>query len=148
MEVLIESARKGPKIASHALMSISNYMTAIHKVNERLKDLLADIISSMRSQINFLTPLIAGIVVGIGALVTNIISNLGVLLGGSGADKVEGFNIDVSILNQIFPIDKVIPPFYFQLIVGIYIVEITYILTVLANGVENGVDKLNEKWFF
>lgn len=145
MEVLIESARKGPKIASHALMSISNYMTAIHKVNERLKDLLADIISSMRSQINFLTPLIAGIVVGIGALVTNIISNLGVLLGGSGAGSTEGFNIDVSILNQIFPIDKVIPPFYFQLIVGLYLVQITYILTRLANGVENGVDKLNEE---
>ena len=51
----------------------------------------------------------------------------------------------MSILEGIFPIDSLIPSFYFQLIVGLYVVEITYILTVLANGVENGVDKLNEE---
>jgi Flp pilus assembly protein TadB len=146
MEVLIESARKGPKIVSHALMSISNYMAAIHKVNERLKDLLADVLSSMSSQINFLTPLIAGIVVGIGSLITNIIANLAPLLGGTtGGGNVDGFGIDVSILTEIFPVDAVIPPFFFQFIVGLYLVQITYILTVLANGIENGVDKLNEE---
>ncbi len=147
MEVLVESARRGPKIVSHALMSVSNYMTAIHKVNERLKDLLADVLSSMKSQINFITPLIAGIVVGIGSLITNIVANLGPLLGdaGSSGGGVEGFGVDADLLTGIFPIKDLIPPFYFQLIVGLYLVQITYILTVLANGVENGVDKLNEE---
>ena len=145
MEVLIESSRRGPGVVSHALMSISNYMTAIHKVNERLKDLLADVLSSMKSQINFLTPLIAGIVVGIGSLITNIISNLGNLLVGADGGETAGIGVNLTILSEVFPIDKLIPPFYFQLIVGLYVVQITYILTVLANGVENGVDKLNEE---
>ncbi|MBI2507930.1 hypothetical protein HYV89_03175 [Candidatus Woesearchaeota archaeon] len=145
MEVLIESARKGPGIVAHALMSISNYMIAIHKVNERLRDLLADVLSSMKSQINFLTPLIAGIVVGIGSLITNIISNLGSLLVGTGTGESAPIGVNLTILSEVFPIDKLIPPFYFQLIVGLYLVQITYILTVLANGVENGVDKLNEE---
>ena len=39
-----------------------------------------------------------------------------------------------------------IPTFYFQIIVGLYVVQITYILTVLVNGIENGSDKLNEKY--
>ncbi|MBI2658484.1 hypothetical protein HYX05_00060 [Candidatus Woesearchaeota archaeon] len=39
-----------------------------------------------------------------------------------------------------------IPTYYFQLIVGIYVVQITFILTVIANGVENGSDKLNERY--
>ena len=34
-----------------------------------------------------------------------------------------------------------IPTYYFQIVVGIYVVQITYILTVIANGVENGSDK-------
>jgi len=146
MEVLLESSEKGPKIASHALMAISNYMVAIHKVNERLKDLLADVISSIKSQINFLTPLIAGIVVGIGVLITNILVSLGPLLGqtaGSSADA--GIGVDLSIVSQIFPVDKVVPPFYFQLIVGIYLVQITILLTILANGIENGVDRLKQE---
>ena len=39
-----------------------------------------------------------------------------------------------------------IPTYYFQLVVGIYVVQITFILTVIANGVENGSDKLNERY--
>ena len=39
-----------------------------------------------------------------------------------------------------------VPTYYFQIIVGIYVIEIVYILTVLANGIENGSDKLNEKY--
>ncbi len=149
MEVLCESAKRGPKIVSHALMSISNYMSAIHKVNERLKDLLSDVLSDMKSQINFLTPLIAGIVVGIGSLITNIIASLGPILGktagagGDGASAVGGLGLET--IKGIFPIEELIPPFYFQLVVGIYLVQITYILTVLANGIENGVDDLNKE---
>ncbi|MCD4666567.1 hypothetical protein K8R47_02040, partial [archaeon] len=40
MEVLIESSKKGPKIVSKSLISISTYLDRIHQVNERLKDLL------------------------------------------------------------------------------------------------------------
>jgi hypothetical protein len=39
-----------------------------------------------------------------------------------------------------------IPTFYFQLIVGFYVVQIIFILTVLSNGIESGSDKLNERY--
>ena len=39
-----------------------------------------------------------------------------------------------------------IPTFYFQIIVGLYVVQITYILTILVNGIENGSDSLNERY--
>jgi len=39
-----------------------------------------------------------------------------------------------------------IPTYFFQIVVGIYVVEIIYILTVLANGIENGSDSLNEQY--
>ena len=39
-----------------------------------------------------------------------------------------------------------VPTYYFQLIVGIYVVQIIFILTVIANGIENGSDKLNERY--
>jgi len=41
MKVLIESIRKGPRVASQALMNISRYIKEIHRVDERLKDLMA-----------------------------------------------------------------------------------------------------------
>ena len=77
MKVLVESVKKGPKIAAQALINVSRYVKEIHSVNERLKDLMGDIVSDMNSQIKFLTPAIAGIVVGITSMVSGILGKLG-----------------------------------------------------------------------
>ncbi len=147
MEVLLESSRKGPSIVSQSMISIANYVDKIHQVSERLKDLLAEVISSMKSQINFLTPVIAGIVVGISVMIVNIIVVLNTSIskiasqnsGDLGTGGIEG-------LSGLFSINGIIPGYFFQLVVGLYVVEITYVLTVLQNGIENGNDKLNEQY--
>ena len=63
MKVLIESSKKGPLVASQALINVSEYIKEMHRVDERLKDLMADVVGSMKSQISFLTPAISGIAV-------------------------------------------------------------------------------------
>lgn len=144
MKVLVESVRKGPKIAAQALISMSSYIKEIHRVNERLKDLLADIISSMKAQVKFLTPAIAGIVIGITSMITMILTSL----SGQIAKITEGG--EQATLSGISGIVNLfgtgIPTYYFQIIVGIYVVEIIFILTILSNGIENGADKLNERY--
>jgi len=141
MKVLIQSLKKGPVIAAQALTNISRYIKEIHKVNERLKDLMADIISSMNSQIKFLTPVIAGIVIGITSMVTTILGKLGQTLGSVTGEGGIGANA-----NLIGLFGDGIPTYHFQIIIGVYVVQITYILTILSNGVENGSDKLMEKY--
>ena len=84
MKVLIESIKKGPRIAAQALLSMSRYMKEIHRVEERLKDLMSDVISSMKSQIKFLTPAIAGIVIGITSMVSTILTKLSAQLASMG----------------------------------------------------------------
>lgn len=139
MKVLIQSVKKGPRIAAQALTNISRYIKEIHSVNERLRDLMADIVSSMNSQIKFLAPAIAGIVIGITSMVTSILGKLGAQLQQItiGTGSQEG-------LTSIF--GDSIPTYHFQIIVGLYIVQITYILTILVNGIKNGSDDLNEKY--
>lgn len=144
MKVLTQAIKKGPLIAAQALTNVARYIKEIHKVNERLKDLMADIISSMRSQIKFLTPAIAGVVIGITSMITSILGKLSGQLqqvtssvGGADAGAPSG-------ILTLF--GDGIPTYFFQLIVGIYVVQITFILTVIANGVENGSDKLNERY--
>jgi len=39
-----------------------------------------------------------------------------------------------------------IPPYFIQIIVGVYVVQIIYILTVTLVTVESGVDVLKEKY--
>ncbi len=141
MKVLTESIRKGPVAAAHALINVSKYIKEIERVNERLKDLMADIISSISTQIKFLTPAIAGIVVGITSMISAIIRKLNVMVATQGAGEggamafVQGIDFKIGI-----------PTYYFQLIVGIYVVQIIYILTILSNGIENGADTLAEQY--
>ncbi len=143
MKVLIESVKKGPKIAAQALVNVARYIKEIHRVNERMRDLMSDITSSMKSQISFLTPVIAGIVVGIMSMVSYILSHLRGQLeklsttGGTGS--AEQFSGIVSFFGDG------IPTFYMQVIVGIYVIQIIILLTILLNGIQNGSDKLNQR---
>jgi hypothetical protein len=142
MKVLIESVKKGPKIAAQALTNISRYVKEIHKVNERLRDLMADIVSSMTSQIKFLTPAISGIVIGLTSMITLILGRLSSQLGKMAAKGTA----DAAQMNMASLFGDGIPTYFFQVVVGIYVVQIVYILTILANGVQNGADKLNERF--
>jgi Flp pilus assembly protein TadB len=143
MKVLIESIKKGPLIAAQALTNISRYIKEIHAVNERLKDLMAEIISDMKSQISFLAPAIAGIVIGITSMITTILGALGSQISKLSADGT-GQTAQVSTIAQLF--GDSIPTYYFQIVVGIYVVQIIYILTVISNSIENGADKLGERY--
>ncbi|HII14978.1 MAG TPA: hypothetical protein HA362_01585 [Nanoarchaeota archaeon] len=147
MRVLVETSEKGSAVSSKAMINISSYLDRINKVNERLKDLLAETVSSMKAQVSFLSPVISGIVVGIGTMITTIIGGLGSALAmntGESGDAAASFG-GASSITDMFKIQDLMPPFYFQIVVGIYLIEVVYILTVLGNGIENGVDKLNEE---
>jgi len=141
MKVLIESVKKGPLIAAQALLNVAHYIKEIHKVNERLKDLMADIISDMKSQIAFLTPAISGIVIGITSMITYILGSLSSNITNLGA---EAAGDQIGTLANFF--GDGVPTYYFQAVVGIYVFQIVYILTILSNGIENGADKLQERY--
>jgi len=145
MKVLIESAKKGPEVVSKSLISISVYADRIHKVAERMKDLLAEIISSMKSQASFLAPMIAAIVVGVASMVVTIINKLGEQFKSVSLTNEEGVG-NLQGLIEILRIEDVIPSFHFQLVIGIYILEIIIVLTILRNAIENNDDKIMRKY--
>lgn len=140
MKVLVESTKKGPLIAASAMAIVSKYIKEIHRVNERLKDLLADIISDMKSQINFLTPTISAVVIGITSMITFILTTLGQNMQKFGIDETS------NLANLLDVFGDGIPQYYFQIVVGVYVVQIIYLLTSLSSSIEKGEDKLNQQY--
>lgn len=145
MRILIESVKKGLHVAARSLMSISEYVKNIQKINLRLRDLLAEVVSDMRSNMTFLAPLLAGIVVGLSAMITIILTKLQALQGTTSGEGVEGFGSLSSIIN-VFDVTKMIPPYFIQLTVGLYLIEIIFILTATLVTVDSGKDTLKEKY--
>ena len=147
MKILVESVKKGLQVAARSLMSISDYVKNIQKINQRLKDLLAEIISDMKSNMTFLAPLLAGIVVGLSAMITLILNRLQgfqqTLIGDQGS--LTGFSSLQSITN-LFDLRAMVPPYFMQLTIGIYIIEIIFILNTALVTVDAGKDPLREKY--
>ena len=141
MKILVESSQKGLKVAAISMMGISEYVKNLHKITARLRDMLAEIISDMKSNMNFLAPLLSGVVVGLAAMITSILTKLRVseLEGGSAAALGNIGNI-----LSIFDVTKMIPPYFLQIIIGIYLVQIIFILTRTLVTIDSGEDKLEK----
>jgi Flp pilus assembly protein TadB len=139
MRILTESVKKGLNIAAISLMSISQYVKNIQKISDRLRDLLAEIISDMKSNMTFLAPLLSGIVVGLAIMITSILNKLSLaqLLAGGAAE----FG-NLGTILSIFELTKMVPPYYLQIAVGIYLIQIIFILTNTLVTVDSGQDRL------
>jgi len=145
MKILTESVKKGLEVAARSLMSISEYIKNVHKINERLRDLLAEVVSDMKSNMTFLAPLLAGIVVGLSSMITLILTKLQLLVISGGTTEITGFG-NIGDLLDIFDKTKMIPPYFMQVAIGIYIIEIIFILTSTLVTVDSGEDKLKQKY--
>jgi len=142
MKILVESSKKGLQVAARSLMSISDYVKNIRKINSRLNDLLADIISDMKSNMTFLAPLLSGIIVGLAGMITTILGSLNSMFEGGavGGDIVGAGGIQGIV--SIFDITKMIPTYWLQIVVGIYLIQIVFIMTSTLVTIKAGRDPL------
>lgn len=145
MRILIESVKKGLTIAARSLMAISEYVKNINKINERLRDLLSEIVSDMKSNMTFLAPLLAGIVVGLSGMITFILNKLQAIQENVATDTLGSLGGFGSLLD-IFDVKQMIPPYFLQISIGLYILEIIFILTGALVTVDSGKDPLREKY--
>ncbi len=141
MRILVESVKKGLGVAARSLMSISEYVKNIHKINERLRDLLAEVSSDMKSNATFLAPLLAGVVVGLTGMITLILTKLQLLYQLQGEMAVSGV-ANLSSIITLFDVKQMIPPYYLQIAIGLYIIQIIFILTNTLVTVDSGEDRL------
>ena len=133
MKIFIKANEKGPDIAAKTLIDLSRYLSEIHMSNERLKDLLAEPIGSMKGQASFLAPLISGVVISIVSLVTMIMGILSDKTSELSASQGSGGEISTFLGESI-------PTYLFQSVVGIYIVMLIAILVYIVVSLEDGED--------
>jgi hypothetical protein len=140
MRILIEASKKGLKIAAISLMSISEYVKNLQKITNRLKDLLAEISSEMKSNMTFLAPLLSGIVVGLALMITSIVNRLD--LAALSGENLDGLGGNLANVPEIFRIQDMIPPYWLQIAIGIYLIQMIFILTRTLVTIDSGEDKL------
>lgn len=138
MKIFVRANDRGPEIAAKTLIDLSKYLNEIHMSNERMKDLLAESLSSMKGQASFLAPVISGVVISIISLITSI---MGILSKATDELSRDAANQQIPSILGVG-----IPTFLFQSAVGIYIVFLIIILVYMVTNLENGDDEINTKY--
>jgi len=77
------------------------------------------------------------------AMITAILSKLNLTQLGGETGAVAGIGNLNAILN-IFDMTKMIPPYFLQIIIGIYIIQIIFILSGALVVIDSGDDKLEK----
>jgi hypothetical protein len=63
-------------------------------------------------------------------MITLILTKLNVIMDSAAAAGGAGGPVDISNIVTMFEVESMIPPYFLQLCVGIYIVQIIFILTL------------------
>jgi hypothetical protein len=148
MYVFLESAKRSQKIAAASLMHTAKYLQSVHLIEEKIKDVLAETVSSLRFQTTFIAPLISGIVVGLTSMIIIILSVLGEKVGSlssfGGTNPAAGLSGAMTF--GFFQMSNSIPLMHFQLIIGIYLIEVVLMSASLLSKIEVGDDEINLKY--
>ncbi len=141
MKIILEAAKKGVKNAALSAISISRYVKQVHNIEENLNDMLSETTSSMKLLGMFIAPLISGVTVTMTAIMMMIFSSLGATLETlkiSGTGGVGGLGLDNIMIGGWGKMGAITSIGIFQLVVGIYMLEISYLLSFLISGIDNG----------
>jgi hypothetical protein len=142
MQTIIQSSRKSIKTASNSMVIVSRYLKDVHEVKEEIEEILGETITSMKFLAMFLAPMVAGVTVTLAVIIIQILTKLGsamqglVSASGGGMSTAQTFLLIPWAMGGEMPIS----PAFFQLVVGIYMIETAVLLSFFLNGVKYGED--------
>lgn len=139
MEVLFETSKKSLKHAGVTMIFVSKYLRSLKEIDRKVNEIMDEVLSSMNFQVVFLSPIISGIVVGLTALITLVLSGLSDRLAdisqlGGGASDVPMASLGFMI--GIFQMSQGTPLGLFQIMVGLYTIEVIIIICYTIANIE------------
>jgi len=136
MRLFVEGIQKSQRAVSTSIIRIADHLKELQEVEHKIKDTLYSLTSTLRGTSAIFAPLIAGVTLAITKLISNILHSLA---GKIPTETMSGSSV-LSTVADSFTIENVRPE-YFVLVIGIYVIELVFLLTRFTNGIDEGDDK-------
>lgn len=149
MKSVVEISKSGMGVLSTSMLSISSYLKDMHGVEESLHEILDEPTSSMEMQASMLAPIASGVIVSLTAIVMEMLIKfkgfidnfqLSLQQGGLGGDVAS------TALSSMIGVGNIMPVFIFQLIVGIYMIEVVTMLSVFLSTIRHGEESVIKRY--
>ena len=138
MRLFVEGIKKSQKAVSVSIIKIADHLKELQQVENKIKDTLHSLTSTLRSTAAIFAPLIAGVTLAITKLISNILKSMS---GNLPTNNIEGAPLFITGIAESFTLENVRIE-YFVLVVGLYVIELVFLLTKFTNGIDEGDDKI------
>ena len=138
MKAVLESSEKGARMASLTMMTISRYLENIQETQEQLNDLLEETTSTIVLLAYLLAPVVSGVAVGMSQ---TIISAMTQISSNFAQQNMQGTAAPgIGSTGFLENIQTAISPEILQFVVGIYLIQLLYILGTFYTKITKGED--------
>lgn len=142
MRAIVDTSKKGVLYASESMFRISNYLKNIRETQEYIREMLEETVSSMKFQAYFLTPIVTGLVVSMADIIIVVLGRLGSYLDKINIAHDYTSQLGFTDFSLIFGnLETSMSPSIFQLVVGIYLLEVIIILAMFITKISEGENK-------
>ncbi len=145
MKIVMDAAEKGSDVVSRSTISISKYLQQLDEIEEDLKNMLSSETTSMQFLGTFLGPFVAGVSVAMAAIMISIFHGVGGSLDAlagprtsPGVGGIGGMGLNEGLVGGWGSAENMIPIPWIQVVVGLYAIQTSYLLSMLTSGIENG----------
>ena len=140
MYMIVDITEKGVKYAAEGMLTVSKYLRNIRETQEYIRELLQESVSSMTFQAYLLTPMITGLIVAMAQVIIKVLS----ILGSRLQTLSTGSSIPINITGGFLTggTSDTVSPEMFQLIIGIYLIEVIIILAMFLTKISQGDNKI------
>jgi Flp pilus assembly protein TadB len=146
MYMIVDIAKKGVKYAADGMLTVAKYLRNIRETQEYIRDLLQESVSSMTFQAYLLTPMITGLIVSMSQIIINVLSILTNRLQGMSTGSAFTFMNFTGGLFGTGGATPAVSPEMFQLIIGVYLIEVIIILAIFITKITQGENKVFQ-WY-
>jgi hypothetical protein len=141
MQAITKTSQKGVQFASQSMLTVSRYLKSVRETQEYMRGILSETTSSMQFQAYAMAPLITGLIVAMSQVILQVLSFLGTRLESVGFTDTFGINA-----GEILGSSSSITSPMFQLIVGVYLLQVIIILAMFVTKINRGEDSTSQ-WF-
>jgi hypothetical protein len=136
MKALSASSQKGTQLAADTAVTISRYLDNISRTQRKLEDLMEEPTTTIELLAYLLAPVVSGVAVGMSQTITTSVSAISSQFSDIGATTATQLPS-----SSIFSSSSTISPEAVQFVVGIYLIQLLFILGNFYMKVTHGQNK-------
>ncbi len=148
MRIIANSVRRGTNVLVSNVRTVNEYIQNNNRIEKLIRNLLDDTLGSMKMLAMFMAPLMCSMAASMGTMILEILYNISKALSNiqsqfTGQTKQAGGGAVAEPIQRLTQFEDVMPPTITMIIVAMYLIETTIILSYFMTGVEYGFDSIN-----